>query len=72
MIGLMEPECADGGISLIIKKIYMARFLITLVISGIISYLWVRGINKMKDEHPDYKGDDFLNFKKDEKDKIHK
>jgi hypothetical protein len=50
----------------------MARFLITLVISGIISYLWVRGINKMKDEHPDYKGDDFLNFKKDEKDKIHK
>ena len=45
----------------------MARFLITLVISAIISYLWVRGIDKMKDEHSDYKGDDFLNFKDDEK-----
>ena len=51
----------------------MVRFLITLVISAIISYLWVRGIDKMKDEHPDYKGDDFLNFKDDEKENnIHK
>lgn len=46
----------------------MARFLITLVISVIISYLWVRGIDKMKDEHPDYKGDDFLKLDDEEKD----
>lgn len=51
----------------------MARFLITLVISAIISYLWVRGIDKMKDEHPDYKSDDFLKLKDDEKENnIHK
>ena len=46
----------------------MARFLITLVISAIISYLWVRGIDKMKNEHPDYKGDDFLNWGEDHED----
>jgi len=51
----------------------MVRFLITLVISGIISYLWVRGISKMKDEHPDYKGEDFLKLNDDEKENnIHK
>jgi hypothetical protein len=44
-------------------KVYLTMF----IISAIISYLWVRGIDKMKNEHPDYKGDDFLNFKDDEK-----
>ena len=38
------------------------------VITAIISYLWVRGISKMKDEHPNYKGDDFLKLEDDEKD----
>jgi len=38
------------------------------VITGIISYLWARGINKMKDEHPNYKGDDFLKLEDEEKD----
>jgi hypothetical protein len=50
-------------------KVYLTMF----VISGIISYLWVRGIDKMKNEHPDYKGDDFLKLKDDEKENnIHK
>jgi len=48
--------------------IYLTMF----VISGIISYLWAIGIDKMKDKHPDYKGDDFLNFEEDEDYKIHK
>ena len=26
----------------------------------IISFLWANGITKMKEEHPDYKGEDFL------------
>lgn len=29
----------------------------------IITWLWVSGIDKMKDEHPDYKGEDFLSEK---------
>jgi hypothetical protein len=34
---------------------------ITLLISTIISILWVRGIDYMKDNHPDYKGEDLFN-----------
>jgi len=72
MIGLTGREPADGGIR--IKKIYnmWIIYLVMFVISGIISYLWAIGIDKMKDKHPDYKGDDFLNFEEDEDYKIHK
>ena len=28
----------------------------------IISFFWVRGIDYMKENHPDYKGEDFLNW----------
>jgi hypothetical protein len=50
-------------------KVYLTMF----VISGIISYLWVRGIDNMKKNHPDYKGDDFLKLNDDEKENsIHK
>lgn len=38
-------------------KIGANMFLFT----AIISYLWVKGITNMKDNYPDYKGDDFLN-----------
>lgn len=43
-------------------KVYLLMFIITAVIS----YVWVRGIDNMKNKHPDYKGDDFLKW--DEKD----
>jgi hypothetical protein len=38
----------------------MIAIIISLTISTILSIFWVRGIHKMKEEHPDYKGDDFL------------
>lgn len=68
MIGLMEQVLADGGIR--IKKIYnmWKIFLVMFVITAIISYLWTIGIDKMKDKHPDYKGDDFLKLDDEEKD----
>ncbi len=28
----------------------------------LISWLWVRGIDNMKENYPDYKGEDFLNW----------
>jgi hypothetical protein len=37
------------------------------IVTALISWLWMRGIDKMKNEHPDYKGEDFLNFENDEK-----
>jgi hypothetical protein len=45
-------------------------FLLMFVVVAIISYLWVRGIDYMKENHPDYKGDDFLNFDEDDKNDI--
>ena len=34
-------------------KVYLLMFFIT----AIISYLWVRGIDNMKKNHPDYNGE---------------
>ncbi len=45
-------------------------FLLMFVVVAIISYLWVRGIDFMNENHPDYKGDDFLNWDEDDKNSI--
>ena len=36
------------------------------VLAAVIAIFWVRGIDYMKKNHPDYNGDDFINW--DEKD----
>jgi hypothetical protein len=33
---------------------------------ALISWLWVRGIDNMKQNHPDYKGHDFLKWEEDD------
>jgi hypothetical protein len=38
--------------------------IILFIISFIISYFWVRGIDYMNVNHSDYKGEDFLNWDK--------
>jgi hypothetical protein len=45
-------------------------FLLMFIVVAIISYLWVRGIDYMKENHPDYKGEDFLNWDEDDKNTI--
>ena len=40
-------------------KVYLLEAVIVLI--GTV--LWVRGIDKMTREHPDYKGEDFLDWK---------
>ena len=35
-------------------------FIVMIVFAGLISWSWVRGIDYMKENHPDYKGEDFL------------
>lgn len=47
-------------------KVYLLMFFVV----GIISYLWVRGIDYMKDNHPDYEGEDFLNLGNEKKEKL--
>ena len=47
-------------------KVYLLMFTVVVIIS----YLWVRGIDYMKENHPDYKGEDFLNWDEDDKNTI--
>jgi hypothetical protein len=48
---------------------YIYLFGVMFIVIGFISWRWVVGIDYMKNNHPDYKGDDFLNWGKDDDDK---
>jgi hypothetical protein len=41
---------------------YLVAFIISLLITTPIAILWVKGIDYMHKNHPDYKGEDFLNW----------
>jgi hypothetical protein len=47
---------------------HLPIFGIIFFIVGLISWRWVVGIDYMKNNHPDYKGDDFLNWGDDHED----
>jgi len=49
---------------------YVVGIGFSFILAAIISYFWVRGIDYMKENHPDYKGDDFLNWDEDDKNTI--
>jgi hypothetical protein len=42
-------------------------FLIPFAIAMVITYNWVKGIEYMQNNHPDYKGEDFLGEDEDTK-----
>jgi len=46
----------------------MISILISTVVSIIVGLLLANGVDNMKEQHPDYKGEDFLNW---DDDKIH-
>ena len=48
---------------------YIVGIGLSFLFAGVISVFWVRGIDYMKNNHPDYKGDDFLNWGEDEENK---
>ena len=39
----------------------MVGLIIAAIVSVIVGILWVNGIDDMHKNHPDYKGEDFLN-----------
>jgi hypothetical protein len=41
---------------------YLLIFGIMFIVIGFISWRWVVGIDYMQKNHPDYKGEDFLNW----------
>ena len=43
---------------------------IILIISGIIAWHWVKGIDYMNTNHPDYKGNDLFGLDEDDKNQI--
>ena len=43
-------------------KSQMIAILISFLVTLPIVILWVRGIDNMKKNHPDYKGEDFLDW----------
>jgi len=43
-------------------------YLLMVAVVAIISYFWVQGIDYMKENHPDYKGEDFLDLDDEDKD----
>jgi hypothetical protein len=43
--------------------------LLIIAISASLAWLWAGGIDYMKENHPNYKGEDFLNWKADDEDK---
>jgi hypothetical protein len=46
-------------------------YVLMVIVVAIISYFWVQGIDYMKKNHPDYKGDDlFGEFNENDKDNI--
>jgi hypothetical protein len=44
---------------------YVFIFGIMFIVIGIISWRWVVGIDYMKNNHPNYKGEDFLDWGND-------
>lgn len=40
-------------------------FLVMFIVVVLISWSWTNGIDYMKENHPDYTGDDFLNWDSD-------
>lgn len=44
-------------------KVYLLMFIVVLVVS----ILWVNGIANMQKNHPNYKGEDWLDWGEDEK-----
>jgi hypothetical protein len=49
---------------------YCVAIGIILLIVSIVSILWVRGIDYMHKNHPEYKGEDFLNWGNDIRQKV--
>jgi len=47
----------------------LALIILALAFSLSLAWLWAGGIEYMQENHPDYKGEDFLNWDIDEEDK---
>jgi len=54
--------------SFIDQNMNLPAIIITFTVSFVIALLWVKGIDNMKRKHPNYKGEDFLDWDKNKED----
>ena len=47
---------------------YLVGIGCSFILAAIIAFFWAKGIENMKNNHPDYKGEDFLDWGKDDLD----
>lgn len=47
---------------------YIPVFGLMFIVIAFISWRWVKAIDYMKENHPDYKGEDFLNWGNEDND----
>ena len=59
----MVQVFVDGGIKIKFKYM-LALWFFGGIFVGLISWAWASGIDDMKEKHPDYKGEDFLDWDK--------
>jgi hypothetical protein len=52
------------------NKIMIALLIGVSLALILLSWAWANGIHNMKENHPDYKGEDFLNWDEDDKNGI--
>jgi hypothetical protein len=45
----------------------LITFLVPFAIAMVITYNWLKGIEHMRDKHPDYKGEDLFGEEEDKK-----
>lgn len=49
----------------------IVAIIISFLVAAPISYIWVKGIDNMRKNHPNYKGEDFLNWGEEDENKNH-
>lgn len=67
MIGTMAAESNHGGTSNIKTEFMIGFIILAIALLASLCWLWAGGIDYMKENHPEYKGEDFLSWTEEEK-----
>jgi hypothetical protein len=64
-----EKETTITKIKLKLKENNMCAILMVIIVATIVGLLWGKGIDDMSKKHPEYKGEDFLNWDRTDENK---
>jgi len=63
----MVAEFWVGGTSNIKLQLMIGLIILAIALLASLCWLWAGGLDYMTNNHPDYKGEDFLNWTEEEK-----